>query len=248
MDPLPGLVLTLDVRSFSGLSNTSMLTTRKSLYRIVIESFGAGGVRWNDCAHEDRGDGILVVVPATVPKTAVLGPVLTELMRRVGEAPANPDGTGMEVRVAAHGGEIHRDVKGFAGSDVILPFRLLDSQVLRDALAGTTARCVVMVSDSLYESTVRHDYPGMAGRVFQPVEVRVKETTVRAWLHVPGGVAARPAATSPEQPEPHQPASHHHGAHISAGGDIRVDNGVLAGGDVITTERHHLPWWRRRKG
>ncbi|MEV6713445.1 hypothetical protein AB0M48_15565 [Lentzea sp. NPDC051208] len=244
MDPLPGLVLVVDVRSFSGLSNPDMLSTRELLYRLVIDSFGAAGVCWDDCVHEDRGDGILVVVPATVPKTAVLGPVLTELMRRIADAPANSDGTGMQVRIAAHGGEIHRDVKGFAGSDVILPFRLLDSRVLREALAGSAARCVVMVSDSLYESTVRHDYPGMAGRVFHPVEVRVKETSVRAWLHVPGGAVPSPAQ---ESTEPESPAPHHIGTRISAGGDIRVENGVLAGRDVTTTEHHHGPWWRRRK-
>ncbi|HEX7303361.1 hypothetical protein [Lentzea sp.] len=256
MDPLPGLVLTLDVRSFSSLRNPAMLTTRERLYRVVAESFEAGGVHWKDCAHEDRGDGLLVVVPATVPKTAVLGPVLTELMHRVANAPGNADGTGMEVRVAAHGGEIHRDVKGFAGSDVNLPFRLLDSRVLRDALAGSTARCVVMISDSLYESTVRHDYPGMAGRVYQPVEVRVKETTVRAWLHVPGNPAAAlseshpPVSSSPalRQPAPQPPAPQHHGAHISAGGDIRVENGVLAGRDAhIQEERRPSSRWRRRK-
>ncbi|WP_394613524.1 hypothetical protein JNUCC0626_26780 [Lentzea sp. JNUCC 0626] len=245
MDPLPGLVLTFDVRSFSGQRNETMLSTRETLYRIVAESFDHGGVRWEDCAHEDRGDGILVVVPASVPKTTVLGSVLTELVHRISNAPVNADGTGLEVRIAAHGGEIHRDAKGFAGSDVILPFRLLDSRELRDALAGSTARCVVMVSDSLYESTVRHDYPGMAGRAFHPVEVRVKETSVRAWLHVPGAATPAPAAPPPVSPEP--AVAQHNGARISAGGDIKVENGVLAGRDVITTESHRDPRWLRRE-
>lgn len=244
MDPLPGLVLVVEVRSFSDLSNPDMLSVRELLHELVAESFDAAGVCWDDCSHEDRGAAVLVVVPATVPKTAVLGPVLTELMRRVAEAPANPDGTAMQVRIAAHGGEIHRDVKGFAGSDVILPFRLLGSRVLREALTGSAALCAVVVSDSLYESTVRHDYPGMAGRVFHPVEVRAEETTVRAWLHVPGGVVPSPAQ---EPPAPAPPAPHHNGAHISAGGDIRVENGVLAGRDVTTAEHRHSPWWRRRK-
>jgi hypothetical protein len=242
MDPFPCLVFVLDVRSFGSMRNPEMLATRDLLYRLVIAAFETGGVRWADCEHEDRGDGIIIVVPATVPKTVVMGPVLTELMRLVADAPSNTDGRDMQVRIAAHGGEVHRDDNGFAGSDVILPFRLLDSQVLRDTLAEASARCVVMVSDSLYQGTVRHNYPGMAGRVFQPVQVQGKETNLRAWLHVPGGVV-----TTPPEPRPEPPAPQHNGVHISAGGDIKVDNGVLAGGDVTTTEHYHGTWWRRGK-
>lgn len=240
MDPLPGLILVLDIRSFSTFGNRDMLATRELLYRIVAESFEAGGVRWNDCAREDRGDGILIVVPASVPKTTVMGPVLTELMGRVADAPATSGGISMQVRIAAHGGEIHRDVKGFAGSDVVLPFRLLASRVLRDALETSAARCVVMVSDPLYQSIVRHDYPEMSTRVFHPVEVQEKETNVRAWLHVPGRHAPRPAARRPE-PGTSLPA----GNHISAGGDITVKDGVLAGGDVNSPRFHRGTRWRQ---
>jgi class 3 adenylate cyclase len=241
---VPALILVLDVRAFSGLANPEQVSVRRLLYRLLEDAFTAGGARLAHCVHEDRGDGVLVVVPPTVPKTQVLGPVLTAFMRLVADAPAQPSGRGMEVRIAVHGGEVHQDARGFAGSDVILAFRLLDSAVLREALAESPARCVLMVSDSLYQGTVRHDYPGMGGRDFHPVEVAAKETVARAWLHVPGG--RTPTATGHEPPHQASPSTSRPGMTVTSGRDINVDGGVIAGGNVIQTPRRRL-WWRSQE-
>ncbi|HZE32733.1 MAG TPA: hypothetical protein VE198_15015, partial [Actinoallomurus sp.] len=40
------------------------LYVRSGLYRIIEKAFDAVGVPWRACHREDRGDGVLVVVPA----------------------------------------------------------------------------------------------------------------------------------------------------------------------------------------
>ncbi|MCG8916278.1 hypothetical protein L6E12_10800 [Actinokineospora sp. PR83] len=245
-DPFPALIITLDVRSFSSLTNPQAFAVRRQLYDLVISAFRAGGVDWDVCEHEDRGDGILIVVPPGIPKPRVLGPVLTELLRGVREADAGVPGWTWGLRVCAHAGEVHRDANGFVGSDVNLAFRLLDAPVLKAALGNGAGRAAVVVSEQLHESTVRHRYPGMADRTFRRVAVSVKETDVHAWLHVPGGEAQQ-GTTSP-RPEPALTGPETTAGHsIIAGRDITATDGIIAGGNVDIDSAPRRTRWRGRK-
>jgi hypothetical protein len=245
--PFPGLVVVLDIRGFGGLTNPEKLVARNQLYALVAKAFEDAGLRWDDCAHEDRGDGIVVVLPAIVPKPLVMGPVLSGLIRGVAQAPPLNQVWTMAVRIAAHAAEIHRDDNGFAGSDVDLAFRLVDSPVLREALDRAPSRCVVLVSDALHQSTVRHRYPGMDERVFHQVPVSVKETSTTGWLHIPGDdrTAREVAAAHREPVTPSPPA---HTTQMQVGGDITANSGVVANGQVTIGSAPRRSWWRRGEG
>jgi hypothetical protein len=39
----------------------------KSLYEMLQAAFDRSDVPWFSCAHEDRGDGVLVIVPPMIP-------------------------------------------------------------------------------------------------------------------------------------------------------------------------------------
>ena len=63
-------IVVVDVEGFGDQrrTNRDQVTIRDGLYRAMREAFGRAGIAWDDCGHEDRGDGVFVLVPAEVPK------------------------------------------------------------------------------------------------------------------------------------------------------------------------------------
>jgi hypothetical protein len=55
--------------------------------------------------------------------------------------------------------------------------------------ASQAAMVVLVVSDLLYDGVVRHAYEGIDPDGSKPVRVHGKETSARAWVHLPGLVA-----------------------------------------------------------
>ena len=149
------------------------------------EAFGRAGIPWDDCGHEDRGDGVFVLVPAEVPKgllaESLPSALVTALNAHNGTHPA-PER--IRLRMALHAGEVHYDEHGVTAASVNLAFRLLDAAALKAALAGSPGVLVVIVSSWFFEEVVRHSSAAaLAG--YQPVEVAVKETTATGWICLP---------------------------------------------------------------
>jgi hypothetical protein len=163
------------------------LAVRAALYGLVSEAFDEAHLPWDECLHEDRGDGILVVIPARMPSATVVDPLLVHIhagLRRHNRLAG--DAADIRLRVAVHIGEVHRDPHGLAGVAVNHLFRLLDAPVLKGALGAGDADVALIVSDYFYESVVRHG-PGMIDpTTFRPVTVAVKRTQARGWIHLPG--------------------------------------------------------------
>ncbi|RSM41843.1 adenylate/guanylate cyclase [Amycolatopsis balhimycina DSM 5908] len=227
--PLPATLLVADLRGFGSLTNPEQLAARSALYSRLAVSFDEGGVPWDGCAHEDRGDGVLVVVPPEVPKPVLLGPVLDRLVdaRRSWPRP---------VRIAVHAGDLHHDGLGFVGSDVNHVFRLVEATPLREALTTSGAPAAVLISDELYRGTARHGYGPGPARGYFPVPVAEKETRVTAWLTIPGADAAAERIAERAR-APRRPARPAGGVALSAGGDQHVTNSLLAGRSVTGARR-----------
>src|ERR1700742_3891005 len=74
VDPLPiathYTIIVVDIVGFGDLrrSNSSQLRVRRGLYRALQQAFDAAGIPWQRCRREDRGDGVLILAPAYVPK------------------------------------------------------------------------------------------------------------------------------------------------------------------------------------
>ncbi len=135
----------------------------------------AFGAEWDLCAHEDRGDSVLVVVPSEVPKPVLVG-VVAKFARQLHPGQA---------RVAIHTGEVHGDGNGYAGPDVDHVLRLVGSGALREASAARG--CAVLVSDALYQSMARHGDDEIDATEFHRTTVRVEDVAATAWLSVPRG-------------------------------------------------------------
>jgi WD40 repeat protein len=180
-------ILVVDVEGFGDRRRTYLhrVAVRDGLYRALRRAFGDAGVPWADCHHEDRGDGVFVLVPGDVPK----GPLLESLP--VGLAGALREhnrarcaGERVRLRMALHAGEVSCDDYGAAGESVNLAFRLLDADPLKAALAGSPGELALIVSSWFFDEVVRHSAGSDPAR-YRRVLVRVKETATAGWICLP---------------------------------------------------------------
>ena len=147
------------------------------------DAFGRAGIPWDDCGHEDRGDGVFVLVPAEVPKgllaESLPSALVTALRAHNG---AHPGPERIRLRMALHAGEVRYDEHGVTAAAVNLAFRLLDAGALKAALASSPGVLAVIASSWFFEEVVRHSG---AAAAYRPVEVAVKETTTTGWICLP---------------------------------------------------------------
>ena len=145
--------------------------------------------------HEDRGDGVLVLVSPEVPKGRLVSNLLARVdaalarhnvaMERHGAARAAA--TQVRLRVAVHAGEVTFDSHGVIGAAVDQTFRLNEAPALKSALAMSTGDCGLIVSEWFFAEVVRH-HPDAHPEQFRRVEIRVKETRTAAYIQVAGEI------------------------------------------------------------
>ncbi|MDQ2585828.1 substrate-binding domain-containing protein [Saccharothrix yanglingensis] len=188
--PLHRTVLAVDVSSFGRRAVNGQGETRRGLYAALVGAFDVCGLDFAATHHEDRGDGVLVLIPPDVAKSRLvrlLPEALAGELRR--HNATHHESASIRLRVAITAGEVQHDAHGVVGDDVNLAFRLLDSQPLRRALERTDDVLVLIVSRRFHEDVVRDD-PAVPAGAFQRVEVGVKEVRDHAWLRATGPVAA----------------------------------------------------------
>ena len=179
----------VDIAGFTRADRDSeiCLYLRRSLYQILQDAFQGSGLPWDECHHEDRGDGVLVILPPHIPGYGLIDPLperLRGLIRRHNRVSREP--AQMQLRAAANIGPVDRDDHGLVGDDLNLLFRMLDARPLRRALTDTGAELALAVSRYVHDSLViRH--PSLVDPAqFRPLEARVKRTRIHAWIYVPG--------------------------------------------------------------
>ena len=187
-------ILVVDVEGFGDPARTSLdqLAIREGLYRALAQAFAEGGIGWDSCVSEDRGDGALILVPSEVPKALLVTGLPGLLAAAVS---AHNTGCGMlermRLRMALHAGEVYRDAHGVAGAAVNHAFRLAEAPELRSALAVSPGVLALIVSDWFFGEVVRHD-PAAGPGSYRRVNVIVKETAATGWIRLfdPGAASA----------------------------------------------------------
>ncbi|AUI63828.1 hypothetical protein B1H26_26435 [Amycolatopsis sp. BJA-103] len=186
-------LFSIDIAGFGqvGRSSEIFVQVRRMLFGLLENAFTGSGIAWEVCLKSDTGDGMIVVIPPQFPKFRLLYPLLAQLaadLARYNVVTA-PE-LRIRVRVAIHAGEVTLDEYGVTGRPKVLLARLLDSRVLRDALAEAPdgSPMVVLVSDRFHEDVQDQGGPGLDTMSYRQVLVHEKETEVRAWLHVPDPV------------------------------------------------------------
>ena len=204
-------ILAVDIQGFGRLdrSNPARARMRAGLHRILGNAMTAAEIDPDHVAQSEYGDGVVVLLDPQVSKARLLHPVLPRLVSGLARYNRTaPDAARLRLRVAVHAGELLRDDHGITGEDLVLAFRLLDADAVRAYLLQTESDLILVVSDVIYQGIVKHAYSGIEPARFQPVWVSAKETSVRAWLHVPdtGRNAVVPAPSSPA-PVSHAPTT-----------------------------------------
>jgi class 3 adenylate cyclase len=185
-------IAVVDVEGFGDRcrTNADQVTVRDSLYRVMRTAFGRAGILWDDCDREDRGDGVLVLVPAEVPKGLLVEQLPFALVTGLrGHNGAHRDPQQIRLRMALHAGEVCYDQHGVTGKSVNLAFRLLEASPLKEALARSPGVLALIASSWFYEEVVWHTH--VAGE-YHCVDVTVKETTTSGWICLPDRVALIP--------------------------------------------------------
>jgi hypothetical protein len=196
------VIFAVDVAGFTDVKRDDevQLAVRNAMYGVVIDAFNGAHLPWEECLHEDRGDGILVIIPAKMPSATVVDPLFDRVragLRRHNRMAS--DAAVIQLRAAVHIGEVYSDAHGLAGTAVNHLCRLLDAPVFKQALADSGADIGLIVSDYFFESVVRPG-PGMIDPdTFHPVTVEVKRTRTHGWIHLPGGAPA-PLGGAPAAP------------------------------------------------
>ncbi|MEU4742799.1 hypothetical protein AB0G02_20370, partial [Actinosynnema sp. NPDC023658] len=173
-------VFVVDIAGFGRWNDPTQLRARQVLRHAVRSGLRAAGVRWSELAVHDRGDGMMVLVPASVSKLDLLDPAIPAMiavLRRHNAAVAPEQH--IRVRLALHAGEVQRDPHGWVGADVNTACRLADSAPVREHLTG---EAVLVVSEVIYQGVVRHGYRRVDPNAYHRVEVSLKELHAAAWV------------------------------------------------------------------
>jgi CRP-like cAMP-binding protein len=183
-------ILITDITGFSSPARTDADRgyVLDAMYDLMGEAFAASALDLSRLYQEDRGDGALVIVPATTPTEAVVDPMLAHLaaaLRRHNRRAA--EATRLQLRAALHVGPVRRGPKGVAGSAIITTRRMVDAPAVKRRVAETGADLAFVASDFVFD-TVILPAPGLVDPSrYTRVRVRVKETSLSAWLMLEGG-------------------------------------------------------------
>jgi hypothetical protein len=161
---------------------------RDALFRLLEKALTSSGIYWSSCLHEEAEDRVIVIVPRLFPKTRLIDPFLGHLSAGVRHHNryVSADIT-IRVRMAIHAGDIQLVDGVLAGHLEATLTSLLEAQPLRLALtaAPDTATVAVIISDNFHKEVIRPGHRGIDPESYTPVPVRVRDTVVRAWLHIP---------------------------------------------------------------
>jgi len=180
-------IVVVDVEGFGDPHRTNLhrVAVREGVYRSLRAAFASSGVCWQECYSEDRGDGVLVLIPPDIPKNLLVVPFPRELTTALQEHnEASPREAQIRLRVAVHAGEVQYDDQGVASAAINLAFRLLEAGAVKSALAGSLGVLALIASDWFYEEVIQHD-PASAPTRYRQVRVVVKETETNAWVCLP---------------------------------------------------------------
>jgi class 3 adenylate cyclase len=174
---------------------------RSVLYEQLRQSFDASGAPLAGCYHEDRGDGVIVVVPPGIETALLVSPLADHLragLRRHNEI--SSDVAQIRLRVALHVGEVHQDGPGIVGTAVNHVNRLIEAPRFKDALNAAKAQFGLIVSPEVFNAVIRRGEGLIDPDEYLPVEVDVKETRTTAWMRIPGSGSREPPPSQELEP------------------------------------------------
>jgi class 3 adenylate cyclase len=136
-----------------------------------------------DVRSEDRGDGLLTVVPPSIPTANVIERLVTELPRSLERHNStNRESAHIRLRVAVDVGPVTTDTMGVSGQAIIVAARLVEAPSFKEAIVRSPANLGLIVSPFVYDTAVRHTLNPIDLAGYSPIQVRVKGFSSSAWV------------------------------------------------------------------
>ena len=177
-------VLNTDVVGFGSLGRTDhdrriIRLAGRDLLRECL------GQAWDECVIGDQGDGLLIVVPPSVPTGAVIESLHRELPGRLRRHNATfHESARIRLRLAINVGPVTSDNVGISGDAIIRTARLIDAPALRNAMSADGAALGIIVSGFVYDTAIKNSTSWVHASEYKPVKVRVKESSFSGWLRL----------------------------------------------------------------
>src|SRR6185437_15587630 len=191
-------VVALDIERSTSRPDPVKAELRSTLYEVFDAALLDAGIRrqYRD-RFVDRGDGILALIhpvdqapTAALLKTAV--PALSRLLSDYNASLPRASRAQRQLRIRAvvHAGEVNYDANGCFGEALDVAFRLLDAARVKQTLQTAGDPLILVVSEDIYRSVVRHGYDGIDRDAFRPmVRVQVGGSRHCGWVRLPGQAA-----------------------------------------------------------
>ncbi len=191
-------IVALDIEQSTSRTDTVKAELRDTLYELFDAALRWAGIssRHRD-QFTDRGDGLLALIHPVkqAPKAKLLGhaiPAFGGLLtdHNAGLPQAHRLQRQLRVRAVIHAGEVRYDAHGCFGEALDIAFRLLDDVHVKKELQAAACPLIMVVSEDIYRSVVRHGHDGVDQRAFRPVvRVQVAGNCHPGWINVPPAAA-----------------------------------------------------------
>jgi hypothetical protein len=188
-DPVNQSIFLVDIENFSTRPQAVQALLHDRLYEVLSFALRKSRIDESACRHQDCGDGVLYLLPATV-STAVL---LRELVRGLQDALAAHHASyredhAMRLRVGLHHGAVNVNGNRLTSDAINDLSRLVDAGPVRRVLAtAERAHMVLVVSEYVHQSVVVGRHPGIDPAAYLPFDFVTKHQEARrGWVTVPG--------------------------------------------------------------
>ncbi|MGD0069338.1 MAG: hypothetical protein ABSB76_38700, partial [Streptosporangiaceae bacterium] len=182
-------VILTDVVAFGAHKRTD---TDRNIIREALHSMIQAAMQGFPGARlEDRGDGILIVIPPDVPPDVPTARAIDQLLRVLPQALDQHNSSyrnpaQFQLRLSVNVGPVTSDAMGVDGEALIVAARMVEAPALKEAFTGSTVRLGVIVSPFVYDTVVKHDQDRNYVASYSRVPVEVKESRTTAWMMLVG--------------------------------------------------------------
>lgn len=178
----PRLGFVVDIVGFGRRDGESKADLQQRLDTLLGEVVADLGVDRDAVPSSDAGDSRVLFLPVGVDPTRVLPIMISAIRERLARDNRRYRDR-MRLRMAIGTGLVGDGPLGFSGELVIDLHRLVDSIVLREAVAGNPyTDLALLVGNAVYDDVIRPGYLDPAD--FTRVEVTTKEFAAPAWLRL----------------------------------------------------------------
>jgi class 3 adenylate cyclase len=192
--PRHRVIVALDIECSTSRTDPVKAALRNKIYELFDAALQSAGIcRRHRDRFMDRGDGVLALIHPVdqAPKALLLThaiPALSQLLTEynVSLPRLSRPQRQLRVRIVVHAGEVNYDTNGCFGEALDVAFRMLDAAQVKRVLQAAASPLILVISQEIYMSVVRHGYGGIDQGDFNPlIRVQLAGHRYPGWVHMP---------------------------------------------------------------